>query len=174
MRLLLQEHPEHGGGQSGREHREPQAPSWLPKVVTVWFSSLADHGPRVQEVDEMVWKKACRIHSECIAPCPLAPMPPWLMAQPRQSSVPSPDPPPLSSCHPELPLSLPSSLYTFSARLGVLSLGALCRASSSCPLPVLMAPPILCSPHLTRPWELQLVGRGVWVKQHLPWLRATE
>lgn len=26
---------------------------------------LADHGPRVQEVDEMVRKKACRIHSEC-------------------------------------------------------------------------------------------------------------
>lgn len=29
----------------------------------VWL--FADDGPRVQEVDEMVWKKACRIHSEC-------------------------------------------------------------------------------------------------------------
>lgn len=33
--------------------------------------SLADHGPRVQEVDEMVWKKACRIHSECHRSMPL-------------------------------------------------------------------------------------------------------
>lgn len=55
--------------------------------------SLADHGPRVQEVDEMVWKKACRIHSECHRPGP-----PRLTVQLRSCASSSPDPPLCPAC----------------------------------------------------------------------------
>lgn len=51
--------------------------------------SLADHGPRVQEVDEMVWKKACRIHSECHRSMPL-----WLTTQLHFCASSSPSDPP--------------------------------------------------------------------------------
>lgn len=52
---------------------------------------LADHGPRVQEVDEMVRKKACRIHSECHRSAPRGY---------RVPALPPPDPPSLSSRDP--------------------------------------------------------------------------
>lgn len=52
----------------------PHWPFWVSYGLCD-FCSLADHGPRVQEVDEMVRKKACRIHSECHRSMPL-----WLMS----------------------------------------------------------------------------------------------